>query len=383
MISERSQSACHDEPETEGDKGFRIHKFLRAMVREKASDLHFQTDCVPHVRLRSKIVPVRGRVVTGDEMHHMVREILSDRQMAFFLENGSIDVAEQLKGSDRFRINVFRQRGEISIAVRRVSREVPTFEELHLPPGIARIAEYHAGLVLLAGVTGCGKSTTIAATLEKINQTRPCHIVTIEDPIEYLYTNKKALVNQREIGIDVPDFSSALKYLMREDPDVVLIGEMRDTETFQAALSVAETGHLVFGTIHSSSASSTVGRILDLYPPESRELARQSLSFNLKAIVVQKLLPALQPGIDRVPAIEMLLVTAPARKYISEGRDPELTDLIRGSEHEGMVDFNRSLFQLVENEDVDRKVAFAASPNPDELNMMLNGISPPRTTMRR
>ncbi len=237
--------------------------------------------------------------------------------------------------------------------------------------------------MLVAGITGSGKSTTIAAALESINQNRPCHIVTIEDPIEYIYTNKKALVNQREIGTDVPNFASALKYLMREDPDVVLIGEMRDMETFQAALSAAETGHLVFGTIHASNASSTIGRILDLYPPDSRDLARQSLSFNLQAIIVQKLLPCLHPEIERVPAIELLLVNPPARKLISEGRDVELQDVICSGEHEGMQDFNESLLQLIQNEYVEQKVAYEASPNRDELQMMLKGISRSRASLRR
>ena len=375
MISEQAQLVCPDESPTAESTTPRLHKFLRAMVKEGASDLHFQANCVPYIRTRSDILPVRGAPVSSDEMLAMVREVLTERQMSLFLENGSVDVAQQLEDSDRFRINVYRQRGEVSIAVRRVSREIPSFEQLNLPPGIARIAEYHAGLVLLAGITGSGKSTTIAAALENINENRRCHIVTIEDPIEYLYTNKKALVNQREIGIDVPNFPSALKYLMREDPDVVLIGEMRDRETFQAALSAAETGHLVFGTVHASNASSTVGRILDMYPPESRELVRQSLTFNLKAIVVQKLLPCLVEGIDVVPAVEMLLVNAVVRKLISEGRDAELSDVIRASEREGMLDFNKSLLQLVENERVDPKLAYEASPNADGLRMMLKGIT--------
>ncbi len=382
-MSEELKSVRRDEPASVGGGEPRLYKFLRAMARENASDLHLQADCIPRIRLRSKIMPIRGKPLASDELLKIVEEILTERQMSFFMENGSVDVAEQLKGSDRFRINIFRQRGEISIAVRRVPQKIPTFEELHLPPNIGRVIEYHAGLVLLGGITGCGKSTTIAAILENINQNRACHIVTIEDPIEFLYSNKKALINQREIGMDVPDFPSALKYLMREDPDVVLIGEMRDYETFQAALSAAETGHLVFGTVHASNAPSTIGRILDLFPPESRELVRQSLSFNLRAIVVQKLLPCLCPEIDRIPAVELLFVTPPARKIISEGRDAELQDVIRASEHEGMQDFNKSLLELIENEYVDQKVAYEASPNPDELEMMYKGISRSQTALRR
>ena len=356
----------------------RLYKYFRAMVKEGASDLHLKANAVPHLRLRTRIMPVKGPALAGADILSMVEEILSERQRALFLENGSLDVAEELEGSDRFRLNVYRQRGEVSVAVRRVSRNIPDFEQLNLPPQVRAIADHTNGLVLVAGMTGAGKSTTIASMLEYINQTRACHIVTVEDPIEYLYVDKKALVNQREIGIDVPDFELALKYLMREDPDVVLVGEMRDRETFQAALHAAETGHLVFGTIHASSAASTLGRILDLFPPESRELTRQGLGFNLRAILCQRLLPCLKSGIERVPAVEILLINPSARQLLLEGRDNELPDVIRSSKHEGMQDLNQSLLQLIENDYVDPKVAYEASYNPDELKMMLKGISSSR-----
>ena len=360
----------------------RLRKYFRAMANHGASDLHLKVGSVPHLRLRTRMVPVRGKPLTGAEIASLVSEILDERQKAQLAELGSLDVAQELEGGDRFRINVYRQRGYLSVAVRRVSRDIPNFQQLNLPPQMARIAENTAGLVLVAGVTGAGKSTTIASMIEHINQTRACHIVTIEDPIEYIYQDKKSLINQREVGIDVADFASALKYLMREDPDVVLIGEMRDRETFQAALHAAETGHLVFGTIHASGSSSTIGRILDLIPSDSRELSRQSLAFNLRAIVCQKLLPCLAPGIDRVPAVEVLLANASARQFIMEGRESELLELIRSCEHEGMQDFNSSLLKLIEKDFVDPKVAYDASPNADELKMMLKGISGSRTGMR-
>ncbi len=356
----------------------RLHKYFSAMVKAQASDLHFKTNSPPHMRRNTRLNPVKGEPLSAEDILAMAEEILSEKQRAFFHETGSIDVAEELDGSDRFRINIYRQRGSVSISVRRVSRLIPTFEELNLPPQIRRIAEFHSGLVLVAGITGAGKSTSIAAMLEHINQTRPCHIVTIEDPIEYLYDDRKALIDQREVGIDVPNFESALKYLMREDPDVVLIGEMRDRETFQAALQAAETGHLVFGTIHSSGASSTIGRILDLYPEASRDLARQSLGFNLRAIICQRLLPCLVEGIDRVPAVEILLINPSARQLLEEGRDAELLEVIRSSEHEGMQDFTKSLLQLIEKDYVEPKVAYEVAPNPDELKMMLKGISSSR-----
>jgi len=355
-----------------------IYRFFRAMSKEGASDLHLKAGSSPHIRMRTKIFPSRHRPLTNDDLEAMAREVLNEREWAVFKEMGSVDVAEELPGGDRFRINVFRQRGQISLAVRRVSRDIPTFDELHLPPQIARIADHAAGLILVAGVTGSGKSTTIAAMLEHINQTRACHIVTVEDPIEYLYVDKKALVSQREVGIDVPTFESALKYLMREDPDVVLVGEMRDLDTFQAALQAAETGHLVFGTIHASGASSTVGRILDLFPPDSRRLARQSLAFNLRAIVCQRLLPCLDEAIGRVPAVEILLVNPPARQAIEEGRDADLADVIRSGEEQGMQDMTQSLLDLIERDQVDPQAAYAVAPNPEELKMRMKGISASR-----
>ena len=361
------------------DREPRLYKYFRAMVKQGASDLHLKAGAIPHIRLKTEMVPVKGKALSGDDILALADEILTDRQREHFAETGSIDLAEELAGSDRFRINVYRQRGQVSIAVRRVLREIPSFEELNLPPQLARIAENTAGLILVAGMSGAGKSTTIAAMLEHINKTRACHILTIEDPIEYLHFDKKALVNQREIGIDVSDFDTALRTLSREDPDVVLIGEMRDRETFQAALQASETGHLVFGTIHSSSAASTIGRILDLFEQESRDLIRQSLTFNLRAVICQRLLPCLVKGIDRVPAVEILLSSPGARQMIEEGRDTELTEVIRSSEHEGMQDFNQSLLGLIEKDYVDPKVACEAAINPDELRMLLKGISASRT----
>jgi twitching motility protein PilT len=229
-------------------------------------------------------------------------------------------------------------------------------------------------LVILAGVTGSGKSTTLAAMLDYINEHEEVHILTIEDPIEYLFRRKKAIINQREVGIDVVDWATALKHAVREDPDVILIGEMRDRDTFEAGLNAAETGHLVFGTIHASSAPSTIGRILDLFPADMHPAMRQSLAFNLKAIVCQKLLPGLKPGVARVPANEIMIVNPTIRDLIVKGEDKKLPDAIRIGLIEGMLDFNESLRQLVTRGDVDRDAALAAAPNPDALKMALKGI---------
>lgn len=360
-----------------------MEKYFKAMVKLGASDLHIKPNSVVHMRVKTKISPVRGEPLTPSQTEQMGLELMDEKQRAFFESNGSIDVAYEVEGSDRFRINVFRQRGSVAIAARRVSRDIPSFKSLNLPDTLDKIASSHQGLVLLSGATGSGKSTTIAAMLEHINSTRACHIVTIEDPIEYLYTSKRALISQREVGIDVADFQLALKYLMREDPDVVLIGELRDHETFQAALQASETGHLVFATVHASNASQTIGRILDLFPADTRDMMRQSLAFNLRAIVCQKLLPSIAKGVDRIPAVEIMLQNPSVRQYISESRENELPDLIRAQEREGMKSFTSSLLDLIERNQVDPKVAYSAAPNVDELKMLMKGISSGRTGLIR
>jgi len=310
-------------------------------------------------------------------MEELVFEIMSPTQQDFFVKNGTLDFAHEIGKEHRFRINVFRQRGLISLVARRVSAHVPSFEHLHLPPVLEKIAEAHQGLVLVVGATGSGKTTTIASMLDHITQTRACHIVTVEDPIEYLYNDNKAIVSQREIGIDVPDFEEALTYLMRQDPDVVFVGEMRDARTVTAGMRAAETGHLVMGTMHSSNASQAVHRLLDLFPQGERELVRQTLALALRAIVSQALLPCIREGISRVPAVEVMLANPSVRKLISEGREADLPNVIRGSQQEGMMDLTDSLCKLIEDGWVDPKDAYPAAPNTEELKMALKGI---RTT---
>ncbi len=360
-------------------KAPKLNKYFEATIRADASDLHLKAGAPPHLRLNGKLRPTTRAALSGEDIEALVAELLTDKQAAFLEEHGSIDIAHDLPGSDRFRINVFRQRGDLSLAARRVTRNIPNFEQLNLPSTLAEVAMHYQGLVLLAGITGSGKSTTIAAMLEYINTHRPCHIVTIEDPIEYMYTDKKALINQREIGIDVADFPSALKYLMREDPDVILIGEMRDQETFQAALQAAETGHLVFGTVHASTSGQTISRILDLFDVASRDMARQTLAHNLQAIVCQKLLTSINPDVGVVPATEIMLSNPTVRNFIEEGRDGELGEVIVANVNEGMQDFNMSLMHLIETEMIDPRVAYAVSPNPDELKMRMKGIDTKRS----
>jgi twitching motility protein PilT len=313
-------------------------------------------------------------LLTNERLEQLIYEILSPVQKESFEENGQLDFAHELDPDNRFRINIFRQRGAISLVGRRVNASIPPFEVLHLPPILEKVSDRNQGLVLVVGPTGCGKTTTIAAMVDHINVTRSCHIVTIEDPIEYLFKDKKAIVSQREVGIDVDSYEEALRYLMRQDPDVVFIGEMRDFRTVTAAVRAAETGHLVLGTMHSTNASQAVQRLLDLFPQNERDLVRQTLSLAIKAIISQVLLPCIKEGIDRIPAMEILLVNPSVRKLISEEREGELPSVIRSCQKEGMQDLTDNLSDLILQGFVDPKEAYKIAPNEEELKMALKGI---------
>jgi twitching motility protein PilT len=308
-------------------------------------------------------------------MEQLIFPIMSPRLRKILEETGGADFAHVV-GSDeqRFRVNILRQRGHLGLVARRVSNNVPTFAKLGLPPSIEQLCKYDQGMIILAGVTGSGKSTTIASMLDYLNEREQLHILTIEDPIEYLFTDKKSVINQREVGIDVVDWHTALKHAVREDPDVMLVGEMRDRDTFEAALIAAETGHLVFGTIHASSSASTLGRILDLFPADMHQAIRQSLAFNLKSVVAQKLLPSIKPGSSRVPTNEIMILNPTIRELIIRGEDKKISDAIKIGFLEGMVDFTENLRQLVERGDVSKEVALEVAPNPEALKMALKGI---------
>ncbi len=354
-----------------------LHKYFRVAVKTQANDLHLKVGQPPKLRHYGVLKNTTGEVMTEERVEELVFEILSPAQKEFFLEHGTLDFAHEIGDEDRFRINIFRQRGFISLAARRVSTYVPSFDSLNLPSTLPKISETNQGLVLVVGPTGCGKTTTIASMIDHINQTRSCHIITIEDPIEYLFKDRKAIVSQREIGIDVPDYEDALRYLMREDPDVVFIGEMRDARTVTAGMRAAETGHLVFGTMHSANAAQAVHRLLDLFPQTERDLTRQTLSIAIRAIISQVLLPCLKEGIDRIPAVEILIANPAVKKLISEGREGDLPSVIRSSQEEGMQNLTDDLCELVKNGSVDPKDAYKYAPNTEELRMALKGI---RTT---
>lgn len=365
-------------PEPDGkDREPYLNRYFKAVIKMKVSDLHLKAGRPAFVRHKGDLRPLTGGPLTNKQIYDGIFEILSDDQRKRYIEYGAIDFAYDVGAigdADRFRVNAFQQRGNMSVAARRVSREIRNFAELNLPESMSEITLFHQGMVLLAGITGSGKSTTIAAMLDFINQRDPVHIVTVEDPIEYLFSDKKAVINQREVGIDVPDFHLALKYLMREDPDIVLVGEMRDIETFSAAVHAAETGHLVFGTIHASSSSQTISRILDLFPANERRSVRQALEFNLKAIICQKLIPSIKPGVPVTPTVEVMITNPTIRKLIREERDNEIVDVIRACYDDGMVDFTEHLRRLVETGYIDHATAYESAPNPDELKMALKGI---------
>jgi len=359
------------------DKEPEINKYFHAAIKVNASDLHLKVGMPPKLRIQGSLKNTTGEVMTEQKVEKLVFEILSDEQKDYFLKHGALDFAWQVTETDRFRTNIFRQRGFISLSARHITSNIPPFESLHLPKTVEKISEAREGLVLVTGPTGCGKSTTIASMIDYVNKTRSCHIVTIEDPLEFLHTDKKAIVSQREIGVDVPDYVSALRSLMRQDPDVVLVGEMRDTETLTAAMRAAETGHLVFGTLHSASASQTIQRVLDLFPQEERDLMRQTFALAIRAVISQTLLPGLKPEAKRVPAVEILIANPIVKKLISEERESDLPTVIRACQNEGMQDFTESLRFLVADEWIDLKEALKYAPNIEELKMALKGI---RTT---
>ncbi|MHC4148443.1 MAG: type IV pilus twitching motility protein PilT [Planctomycetota bacterium] len=351
-----------------------LDKFFRVAMKTHASDLHLKVGQTPKLRVYGQLKSTTGEVMTEETIERLVFEILTPSQKEAFMNTGTIDFAYGIADQERFRMNVFRQRGLISLAARRVNTEIQTFGQLNLPPILEKICDKNQGLVLAVGPTGCGKTTTIVSMLDYINHTRSCHIITIEDPIEYLIKDQKAIVSQREIGIDVRDFEEALTYLMRQDPDVVCIAEMRDAKSISAGMRAAETGHLVLGTMHSSSATHAVQRLLDLFPQGARDLARQTLSVAINAIISQVLIPSIREGTDRIPAVEILLANPTTRKLISEGRETDLPSLIRSCKEEGMVDITDNLVELIMDGSIEPKEAYKYAPNVDELKMALKGI---------
>jgi twitching motility protein PilT len=365
------------------ERELEIDKLFRALVKVQGSDLHLKVGLPPHVRVAGSLRPLNRGPINNEEMTRILYGLidceprLKERRRQIFDHDGGVDFAHiiDVDGTTwRFRVNILQQMGSMGLVARRVNNKIPDFAGLHLPPVLEGLCKFDQGMILLAGVTGSGKSTTIASMLDWINRNEAEHILTLEDPIEYVFTDKKSLINQREIGQDVRDFTIGMKHAVREDPDVMLVGEMRDRETFETAIQAAETGHLVFGTIHASTSSSTIGRILDLFPEGMHSAIRSALVFNMKAIIAQKLLPSIKEGVSRVPTVEIMVFNPTVRKLIQDAKDDKLSDAIRIFASEGMQDFTASLKHLVETKMIDRATAFEVAPNPEALKMALKGI---------
>ncbi len=354
-----------------------IDKIFRMGVKQGCSDIHLQVGRPPIFRVRGTLSALEMPPITESQMVKLTFPMMDQRNLDIFHRDGGADFSKvvEYKGEPwRFRVNLLTQLGKVGMVARKVERSIPPFEKLYLPPIMEDLCKFDQGMVLLAGVTGSGKSTTIASMLNWINQNMNRHILTIEDPIEFVYTSDKCLINQREIGMDVIDFHVAMKHAVREDPDIMLVGEMRDQETFETAIHAAETGHLVFGTIHASNAPGTIARIIDLFPANMHSAVRAAIAMNMKAIVGQKLLKTIvdQPG--RVPIVEIMTFNPTVRKLVMEDEDEKLAGAIRIGREEGMQLFNDSLYDFVTQEYISREAAFEVSPNIEELKMKLKGI---------
>jgi twitching motility protein PilT len=355
---------------------FDFAEVLTKMAEDRASDVHLSPGFRPAIRVRGKIVPLEEyEPLTSQQTRDTVYSLLNDDQRKRFESNKQLDLAYAVPGVARFRVNCFFQRGSISAAFRRIPHEIPKLDELGLPRVLEDLTRKPRGLVLVTGPTGSGKSTSLAAMLDIINEEREEHMLTIEDPIEFLHNHKRCIVNQREIGADAEDFALALKAALREDPDVILVGEMRDLETMSTALTAAETGHLVFATLHTQSSSQTVDRIIDIFPAEQQAQVRMQLSIGLQGIVTQQLLPTVD-GAGRVVACEVLIPTPAVRNLIREGKTHQIYAAIQTSGSIGMQTMDAHLAQLVRMGRVSRQLAEQRAAVPEELKRLL-GAAPP------
>ncbi|HET6198734.1 MAG: type IV pilus twitching motility protein PilT, partial [Candidatus Acidiferrales bacterium] len=353
-----------------------IDDLLRRAVENKASDLHLKVGNHPYLRVDGILQPVADVPrITPEEMLSMAFSMMTNRQKQKFKETAELDMAYGVAGLGRFRVNVFQQRGNVGMVLRVIPTKIRTIEELNLPPVIDKICEEQRGLVLVTGTTGSGKSTSLAAMIDRINSIRAEHIITIEDPIEYLHRDKKGFINQREVEVDTSTFSTALRAALRQDPDVILVGEMRDLETISTALLAAETGHMVFSTLHTLDATETIQRIIAVFPPPEQKQIRLQLASTLKAVVSQRLVRK-SDGVGRVPAVEVLISTGYIRDCII---NPDKTRLIRdalaaGTSQYGMQTFDQSIFDLYSKNLITLEEALIRASNPDEFKLRIQGI---------
>jgi len=354
-----------------------IDDLLRIAVERKASDLHLKVGNYPCLRVDGELVPLSDQPrVSAEDMLNMAFNMMSNRQKQKFKEETELDMAYGVAGLGRFRVNVFQQRGNVGLVLRVIPTKIRALDELFLPPIVEKICDEPRGMVLVTGITGSGKSTTLAAIIDRINSTRSEHIITIEDPIEFLHRDKKGYVNQREVEVDTSSFAAALRASLRQDPDVILVGEMRDLETIATALHAAETGHLVFSTLHTLDAVETINRIIAVFPPPEQKQIRLQLATTLRAVVSQRLVRRAD-GAGRVPAIEVMVNTPYIKECIIT---PEKTRAIReaiavGTSQYGMQTFDQSLYNLYQNGLISYETALESASNPDDFKLRVQGIS--------
>lgn len=344
-----------------------INALLKLMVEKNASDLHITANWPAHIRIDEKLIAADDRVLSPDEAKYLVYSILNKAQIAKFERDLELDISFELIGISRYRINVFKQRGAVGASIRLIPYKIWTFEECGLPISVTTsLCKKPKGLVLLTGATGSGKSTSLASMIDWINNDRPCHIITIEDPVEFVHTNKKAIIEQREVYSDTHTFPAALKHVLRQDPDVILIGEMRDLETIESALIIAETGHLVFATLHTSDCVQTINRIVDVFPSHQQQQIRTQLSFVLLGVLSQQLIPR-EGQKGRVLAVEILLSNPALRSLIRESKIHQVYSVMQTSQKEGMKTMNQALYELYQRKLISYEEAFARTTDPDDL----------------
>ncbi|MCL6106094.1 MAG: PilT/PilU family type 4a pilus ATPase [Actinobacteria bacterium] len=347
-----------------------MNELLQAMVQKGASDLHLKAGSPAIMRVDGELYELDDASISPEDMKEYAASVMSDKQIAIFSEQNEIDFAYGLSGVGRFRINIFRQRGSISIAMRQVVGKIPNFEELHLPPLLKKMALEPRGMVLVTGTTGSGKTTTLAAMIDSINDNVRRHIVTIEDPIEILHRDKKSLINQREIGIDTRSYSTALRYVLRQDPDVIFIGEMRDLETVQTALTAAQTGHMVMSTLHTIDVSETINRIIDFFPLHQQQQVRIMLAGSLRGVISQRLLQRAD-GKGRVPALELMVMTNRIRDLVLDPQQTfKIQEAIKEGDYYGMQTFDQSLLQLYRDGLVTLQDAAQVASSPHDFKLM-------------
>jgi twitching motility protein PilT len=351
---------------------FEITTALRTLVERGGSDLHVKVDSPPVARMHGELIPLEGfGKLTAEDTELAFHGIAGPRSLSEFESDGEADFSYALPGVSRFRVNVFRQRGAISIVCRAIPFQIRSIADLGLPDVVRELAEEQRGIVLVTGTTGSGKSTTLAAMVDHVNETRSSHIITLEDPIEYLHADKRSIVNQREVGSDTLGFGKAMRRVLRQDPDVILIGEMRDEETVRTALSAAETGHLVLSTVHTLDATETVNRIIDFFPPHQQQQARVMLAATLRGAIAQRLVPDVT-GEGRVPASEVMVVTGRIQDLILNPEETgKITEVIAEGDYYGMRTFDQALMSYVVEGRITEQVAMEHASNPHDLKLML------------